>query len=1226
MVDSNNVVKSCLLFCFFQIILPSYQLYGMESDGIRPVKYDSTIRGAKERYALGTSQILDILDGHDIPDISAPYRCLRELLAIPGDQARGLRGQAAHKLGLMCRAHLAVPEVENGVKSAQRYFSIAAYNGHSPSVGELARCACDRGDYAEAINCWRHERFLEISQNCLAQAGCTVESVLDNVSYALDLESLLPVNIKKQPSYKVAINSFVHALEPLAFHGNGRASCLLARLYANISDNAHAVDVLRPVLNTYTCREICDLISSTKAHEALRLVVQSCVVDKNDDKVRLILGLIKYKKPEDDALAFEYLYQCAKNNNPYACYSCAQMLSEGRGTERSLDGAARMYARALSSASIDDTMRSGCIDALRKIACLGSIIGRCELIIASLHDSVPLQELKSYIDAVFEKPKKEWVEYIKYLQSPRCNKLLMKAKKENNERALFILGKLLSVQAGVCSTKIDKKIQLLQSSFDLLRKVHDQKIVSTVDLGNIALLLGDAYKDKGVSDKAKEYLGYAARGGNNDAKSALAQLLLFQDKKSSSQQDIDMALEMFQEGALQGNVEHQRLLAQLYRYDSTLEGSSATIKADVSKSYAFAKLLLDQKPDDINGRYIMGTLLGTCGGQGVIPAQQEARAYEFLASVIDQVKDARPIDYYLLGRLCFAKGDYAQAMSWFCRAGDFPNCICYRGLIMLVEALNGNTQYDKNQAFDCIEKALCAARKYVLLHQVGFCELFCHELLIHTLKQAADSGDLRARVMLARIVFLFNDEMLGVSKQTALSYLIEAAKCGVASAESYLGFMYYRAHGVVRSDAKALEYFIKASHERYVPDFILDEIAEELSAMAEESAVSPTTVTAAYYAIPALLRVFTPATLNRAIYLMNKAEGVLAGGFVDNKIMVRLAYDSGAWAAIKKIADEGSGDAAAVLGLSLVLRFVKDIADFNKVKTEGLPLLEQALEHGTTILSPSLVSARYGQCLAHAFKNNLCSPLELRVLLERALQLDPANHDIAFIISTFYRQGIFHDIESKEGVARGRAMLEELANKGYQYAALEAGLINFSEHMQNGSRSSYLKAMQYLKIAGKQGNHYALLVLVTTLSRSTTAYSKHLNEEIIAIIDGFIAKNETVDSEKLMMLGIKYIAIHQMDKAIKCFEKLESTYSSFEDLSEIAIIWFYLKDPKKALIMLLRVIDIARSQHIDIQGTSMAFMLKVILNELDKKAITDSRAADLVACLRAKLHEYNYIV
>ena len=1230
MVYSNNVIKMCLLFWFFQIIMPAYQLYGMELDVEVPVNHDSVILGAQQRYVLARSLILDILDGHEIPDISVPYRCFQELLAIPGDQARECRAHAAHKLGLMCKTRLGVPESDNGIEGAERYFSVAVDNGHIPSVGELARCARERGNYTQAVDLWRQERFLEISRDCSAQISqmpipdvrLQDQHILDDVSYAIGLSALLPTHVKQQRLYLEAANDLFHALEQAASHGNMRAHCLIARFYASMPDNWHLVGNvtkwLAPVLSSCSCEQIAELISSTKAQDALKLMAQT-----GDIKACTYLGILLYNEHKYDE-AYCYCHKASQQNNPYAVYCCAQMLFQGRGTERSVDGAARMYAQVAVSDSIDDRMRAESVHALKEIARSGSIAGACELMMAFFHESVSVEELKKCIKTIFDKPLSEQAEYISYMHSPVWTKFLMKAKKEGNLRAMLMLGALQAAEADSCS-KIDKKIQLFQSSFDLIKQAHQHKLASDSEMSKIALCLGVVHKDKGSCDRAKEFFEYAAKLGNIDAKCAMAQLLV--GDKKSSRAEIESALGFFEESALQGNVNHQRLLAQLYRNDFKFQGSPVEIKADVGKSYKFATMLLDSKPDDVEGRFIVGTLLGTHGGQSGIPANQTARAYELLSSAVEHTANVLPVDYYLLGRLSFANGDYAQAMSWFDRAGDFPTCTCYRGLIMLIEAEKGNKHFDKTQGVECIAKVLSAARKYVVRNQPGFCELFRHEPLIRILKQDADSGDRRARAILARIVYLFQDETLGISKQTALAYLVEAAHFGDASALSYLGFMHYRACGVARSDATALDYFIQALHMKVVPNFVYDEIREELFAMARVSDSSPISITAAYHAIPIILRVVTPENVKLAISLMNKAEADFVNNFVDNKPLAQVVYDSGAWAALKTVADKGEGDAAAVLGLALVLRFVKDITDFDRIRSEGFSLLEQALHCGSTIINATDVGKKYLQCTNHALRRGLRPSQEMRIFLEHALQLDPKNQEIAYTVSTLYRQHLFPGIVQEESFKKGSAMLEELAEGGHQQAALEAGLIYLMTPAPGNTRSNFIRGVRYLNIAARKGSYHAICVLVSALISERDIYAKRTRKDTLETIEFLLGKAEASAAEKVFLLGLKAMANHQGEKALACFIELGQDSSSALLLAEAAMIWFPLKDGYlRAGGLLLKAIEIAGDQHIDIKRTGMAAIIRNILTDLDKKAEGDLRVATFVASLRSKLQHYNYTI
>ena len=1070
------------------------------------------------------------------------------------------------------------------------------------------------------------------------------------------LSPLLSTSSDEQVSALVSSTKADDALKLIAQNGDARASAPLGialykqqkydeayvycRKAADEGDsNAHCYCIHMMIHGWGTkkslagaAREIQKLSRTIAGRQSLSVFAHLCnaetrdilagAIAKKDEYARLILGMIMYENHEDDVRTFNYLSTLSDCNNTYASYCCAQMLAQGRGTAKAIDRAARMYGAVLADCSIDEDIRARCTQSLREIAQWGNVAGLCEFIVAALYDAVSMQEFRYDIDLVFEKSIHEFQEYVKYLQGQVPNKLLMKAKKEGNPRAFLVLGKLQAAQA-FAFKDIDKKIQTFQAALELLREAYRRGAATEFDVIDIVLCLGAEYKNKGLFDKAKEYFGFAAEQGNMDGKSAFAQVVI-KDKKSSAH-EIILAFKYLEESALGGDSAHQCLLAKLYQVDCGSDAARVVINADISKAYIYAKMFLEHNPEDIEGRLIMGNLLAIYQGKYGIPANQQAQAYKLLSSVIDKMDNVKPSDYYVLGRLSFANGKYAQAMSWFNQAGNSPSCTCYRGLIMLIEAEKGNKQYTKGQAYDCIERALSAARTNSLSKQIGFSELFRHDLLIRVLRKDAESGDLRARTILARIVYLFPDEALGLSKQMALAYLLEAAQAGVAFAQSYLGFIHYHAQETARYDRVALEYFMAASRAKDMADFVRDEIVDELCAMARETTISPTSITAAYYALPLVLREVTQDSVRRAIYLINKAEGDLVNTVTQNKSLVPVIYDSGAWAALRSVADKGDADIAATLGLVSMLRFLKGLADFNQLETEGLVLLDNALRNGNTIIGAAEVAKKYMSCVTYAFAHHLVSSARLCMLLERARQLDPANQDIVYTLSVFYRQSDGSANKQDESFAKGMAILTELADKGLEQAVFEMGLNYLACYTQGHERSDELKGIQYLNNAARKGNQHALCIMVSLLSKEQEVVARRIKKDVLAIIALQLTKADLSEENKVLMLGLKAVVHHSWKEAIAYFEKLTDKCSSAQLLIEVAMLLVPLKGGLQTSgPLLLRAVDLVGSQHIGIRHNGMEMMLRAMLRDLDDAAHTDPALGILAGELRAKLKSYNY--
>ena len=171
--------------------------------------------------------------------------------------------------------------------------------------------------------------------------------------------------------------------------------------------------------------------------------------------------------------------------------------------------------------------------------------------------------------------------------------------------------------------------------------------------------------------------------------------------------------------------------------------------------------------------------------------------------------------------------------------------------------------------------------------------------------------------------------------------------------------------------------------------------------------------------------------------------------------------------------------------------------------------------------------------------------------------------------------------------------------------------------------ANYLKAVRYLNVAAKKGNHDAICVLAASLIKEKRVYTRHVKEEIIGTLDFLIGKAGS--DEKLFLAGVKAMVLQQREKAFNSFDRLMEQSSSAKLLAEAALALYSFKDSfEKSVRLMLKAIEVAGKQHIDIIANDMAVVIKDFLIDMNIQAKKDSKVADLLVVVQSALKRYNY--
>lgn len=819
----------------------------------------------------------------------------------------------------------------------------------------------------------------------------------------------------------------------------------------------------------------------------------------------------------------------------------------------------------------------------------------CDDIITSLQDSVATDDFKQCIRKFFALDRKKVLMGVRYLLDQYIP-VISEAQHEDNPRAFFLLAVLTSFQADFCK-KIDKKLNKFQEAFELMAQAFKGQAATDIDLVVIALCVAQTAKEMGNFELAKKCLEFTCNLGCEKGMSEF--VILIGENPHATSEDCRQALTYLEKSAKLGNLDSKRLVAQTYWRDSKFGCTRYPVKADIYKAYFFVSELLDAYPDDVDGCYILGHILENYGGRDGVPVGQFAYAYELLSSAVATFSQIAPSDCTCIGSLCFELGKFDQAIKWFDRAGDFPYSLWLRGINMFIEAVKGNPLFDKNSALDFIERSLSQARRFILSGHPGFCLVFEHKLLLDILLQDAEKNDLRARTMLARISFLLADKDMGISKEKALSYLVDAAEKGYASALSFLGFIYIHGIMVPQSEQTAYSYLSMALQKQELPNFVREEIADGLFCIGKEPERSIFHMQVAYNAIVALLRVPTDNNIDLAFKLADEAERALIKNFEKNKLLAADIYTSGAWDVLRCKA-ENNMYFAALLGSALCRRYVFNITDWTTVQKEGIPLIEKALRAQVTWLKSAEIAELFAKCISHAIRIGEKDVASLQKMCDRALQLDPHNAD-AIICASAISSLLSRDEKCQSQVEQqSLSDLEMLAKAGNASAALQMGVRFLKYEGSDSPLATFKRGVDYLKISAKQGNQYAVCTLVAACFKETGQFGKYARAGILECLNVLMGKKGLTEADHFYYSGFRAMTNGQLRQALSCFDQLAQKAYEPTVLMRVANCLLGFREGRiKACQLLIQAVEIAERKHMKFEGTDMKSMMQQIVGTLE---------------------------
>jgi TPR repeat protein len=746
------------------------------------------------------------------------------------------------------------------------------------------------------------------------------------------------------------------------------------------------------------------------------------------------------------------------------------------------------------------------------------------------------------------------------------------------------------------------------------------QVATDIDLVVIALCVEQAAKEMGNFELAKKCLEFTCNLGSE--KGMREFVILISENPHAAPEDCQQALAYLEKSAKLGSIDSKRLMAQIYWRDSKFGCAQYAVKADIYKAYFFVIELLNACPDDVEGHYILGHILENYGGRYGIPAGQFAYAYELLSSAVATCSQIAPSDCACLGSLCFELGKFDQAIKWFGKAGDFPYSLWLCGINMLIEAVKGNPLFDKNIALDFIERSLSKARKFILSGHPGFCSVFEHELLLDILLQDAAKNDLRARTILARISYLLADKDMGISKDEALKYLIDAAEKGYASAQSFLGFIYSHGIMVPHVEQVACNYLSMVLQKQELPNFVLEELADELYFIGKEPGYSTFHMQAAYKAIAALLRVPTDNNIGFAFKLADEAERALIKNFEKNKLLAADIYTSGAWDALRSEA-ENNMYFAALLGSALCRRYVLNITNWRTVQEEGIPLIEKALRAQVSWLKPAEIATLFAKCIEHAIRIGEKDVQSLQELGARALQLDPHNAEILICAATISSLLYSDEKYQSQLVQKSLSDLEVLAKAGNASAALQLGVRFLKYQGSDSPLATFKKGIDYLKISAKQGNQYAVCTMVAACFKEAGQFGKYAKTCAVECLNFLICKRDLPETMQLYYNGFKFMINGQLRQAINYFDRFSQKTDDPTALVRIANSLLPFKEGQiRGCQLLVQAVEISGKKQMKFDGTDMKSMMQQIVGGLEK----DPDVAMYMILLKDALKRCNYVL
>ena len=867
----------------------------------------------------------------------------------------------------------------------------------------------------------------------------------------------------------------------------------------------------------------------------------------------LLLGIILYHQHGDPEQILAYLQPMTDKNDLYVSYLVAKLLS-GHHDEQSSDKTCMLYGQILEQGTADESIRTDCMQELRAMAKSGSGIAQAELIMTHIYQSSSPDDIRACMTLLEDTLYVGRAQCLTYLMSQSTMQRLMNEHTKNNPRASFCLG-YINLLMGHEST-IDEKIERYKKALEYFEQASKQSLASADDLGNTAYHLANAYFVKDTMDKAIKTYEYAITQGHSKAKSFLQAHNILSNKQSSAE-DQAKAIAFFEESANNGEDAPQKILAIFYQ------------NSNKAKSYAYCTSYLSKHPDDPEMRYLFGVLLVLYGGSDGIPTRQEALAYEYLSSTAERFGGPDSI-YYWLGRFCFHKGDYTQAIAWFNHATGSTICSLYRLITMLIQADNNAQGYDKDKIYEQLEQVIT---KFSIKTITSLNKLSHHEVLFSFLKQQADTGNIRAGAILGRLICLLNHVDYNLSKDKAMEYLKQAADAGNAFAQSYLGIIYSNVWDTPNYSKMAFEYFMSALNNKDLPPYIIEEISQELIAMINKPNVGKDILRSAYCAAAALLQHGTPLSTQCAVPLFDKCENYVINNWKTDQSLLTLFTESGIRQIMKDHVNQGDGCIAAYFGVALVIRFSKGIGSFDDVRNEAFPALELALQTNKNVINAQYIARNcYLMCFKIAVAKNLATALELKPLLVRTLELDPDNQD----------------------------------------ALIELTLIDEQRRMT-------LEAQQKNSLCFK-------LALALTEKNKSLKKMRAIFRDIIEGSESLMAGQEDEALHKLLNSGFNAALNNQPDEAISSFQQAGEKFLAPEGYANAALVSFYLKnDVKMAVSLLIKALDLIASKHANVDP-GIIYCIQNVLQTLDNRTSTDKFSLQLATILRSKLKQHKVVI
>lgn len=930
--------------------------------------------------------------------------------------------------------------------------------------------------------------------------------------------------------------------------------------------------------------------------------------EKNNAYASFLLGIVLFYRHENEQLAFQCLRKWLNKENLFAFYCCTRLCLQSKDILQPDETMIELVANVLSK-DIDEDFRHEYCSFLKYLSEKNNVCAILEYCRFFLSDPSFIEDCLKYCAIILNMSDEHQDQCVRRLFKENYQKLLVSESKKHNACAEYIRAVAHEMRGNIAKEP-HVKHEEWQASYAILKKSIQDGMRATDDHARIVRKLGSILQSEGKEEEAMNFFREGLSNGNSPCVVSCA--LVTMQYAKTTQQQFDLAWKVLQDCADHGNAEAQTILARIYSTDTTIGQAKFSVKADIEKAYHYACTAC--KSNLVDSYYLKARLLFEYGGlYGIQPDDQCAFALMNIA--YNQKKNLESIDYYYMGRYSFDVGDYHTALEWFNRAPDFPGSLFYRGLIKLLQ------KDDHDKALDDVEHALAMIRDHKWPCAYNNYDRCIHPELIRQLRVFAESGNMRARVILARMVVRFSSEMVSVSCSQAQAWLAEAECSGCIWAQSFLGYLHAKGDLVEKSNQRSFELLKIAAQSESLNDYLVEEIISGLCLIAQEGNTK-LAVQAYYTVIPLLIGQNSMRSLCIALNYYNNAEAIVVKYFACDQELAREAKKSGAWRSLFNLATTNA-DIAVMLALNSCLRFHKNMIDYETVRVEGLSLMDLGVAMHSKLLSHEEASDKYLHVARYCLKHNLCPPQEICNILSQALILDRNNFEAKHQLSNLYIECRRSDIPVSESLKRGQRLLEELVNANYPPALLEAGMMLLPELGQPSSNGKdRKKGLEYLKRAADLGCTEAMVVLVCQQDQNKRQMQVKLASRLAQ--DGLQGKIVTFNE---FAGATQALATQDYAKAQECFAEYEKTIESPQNLSEAAIIYFNIKhDYALAINHLLRAITLARKIDLDIAGTVIERILKSVLAQLDENKEKDQRFPKFATMVRKQLQGCHYTI